>query len=240
MTTIAISKFVSSAVACSPRVLETAAMFGLGVDEARQMAIVPACRVPLPHLFGSSGIVLITGPSGSGKSTILKLLAEALGDGPARVLQFDGLPALRDVPLVDVFDWPGMTLEKTLATLSIVGLGDAFVMLRRPMELSDGQRHRLRLAQVISEVMRGEEKTVADYSDASDRAAVILADEFTSTLDRVTAQTICRNIRRWMDRWNGPALSFVVATAHDDVLDALQPDVLVWKGLGDEVEVLTR
>ena len=43
--------------------------------------------------------------------------------------------------------------------LSLVGLGDAFVMLRRPRELSDGQRARLRIAQAIELAERGWSKT---------------------------------------------------------------------------------
>lgn len=106
-------------------------------------------------------------------------------------------------------------------------------MLRRPCELSDGQRYRLRLAQIISMLMHDDAAALA-------RPSVVLADEFGSTLDRITAQTVARNLRRWVDRHSSRVISFILATAHDDLLEALQPDVLVWKGLGDAVEVLTR
>jgi uncharacterized protein len=220
----------STAVQASPRVLETAAMFGLGVDDSREIEVVPRCEIPLPHLRGGKGIVFITGPSGSGKSTILKLIAQQCGG--ARVIDFASLPPLPDVPLVDALGYEGMTLAEVMAVLSIVGLSDAFVMLRRPRELSDGQQYRLRLAQVVMAVI--------DQRSAVSEAAVVLADEFGSTLDRITAMTVARNIRRWMNRHAPAPLSFIAATAHDDLLEALEPEVLVWKGLGEEIEVVQK
>jgi len=98
-------------------------------------------------------------------------------------------------------------------------------MLRKPSELSDGQRYRLRLAQTI------------DLAQRESSGAVILADEFAATLDRQTAQVIARNVRRWTSK---TAHTFVAATTHDDLLEALEPDVLVFKGLGDQLQVLTR
>lgn len=78
---------VAAPPVCSPRVLEVAAMFGLGVDEARTMTIVPPCKIPLPM----PGIVFITGPSGSGKSTILRLIVQRLRERGERVIEMNAL-----------------------------------------------------------------------------------------------------------------------------------------------------
>ena len=80
-----------------------------------------------------------------------------------------------------------LPLERVLMWLSLAGLNEAFVMLRRPCELSDGQRYRLRLAQVM-----------AMLNESPAASAVVIADEFGSTLDRITALTIARNLKRWL------------------------------------------
>jgi hypothetical protein len=127
---------------------------------------------------------------------------------------------------VDCFDGP--PLEDVMHTLSLAGLNDAFVMLRRPGELSDGQRYRLRLAQTIAHV-----ETKA--SDAP--LPVVLADEFGATLDRVTAAVIAHNLRKWVTR---ARCCFIAATTHDDLLEPLRPDVLVYKALGGGVTVMQK
>ena len=198
--------------------MQTAAMFGLGVDDNRAIKIVPQCTVPLPR----SSVIFITGPSGSGKTTILRLLAEKAIEMGLHVIRFDELPNLPDMPLVDAFELP---LEQVTALLALAGLGDAFVMLRKPSQLSDGQRYRLRLAQMF------------DIADRSDSSSIILADEFGATLDRLTAKIIARNAQRWVSKSQH---TFIAATTHDDLLEALSPSVLIVKDLDENIEVLKR
>jgi ABC-type ATPase with predicted acetyltransferase domain len=231
MRSVEIEKRVETAVRPSQRVLETASMFGLGVDEQRHLAVVPRCTIPLP----AAGVVFVTGPSGGGKTTILNLIAEHCIERGWPVIRFDDLPALPDVPLVDVFDGPGVDLARATALLAMAGLGDAFVMLRCPHQLSDGQRYRLRLAQTIELAERGGEAP----GDAVPRAAgvIVIADEFGATLDRLTAKNIARSMRRWTKR-TGHTL--ICATTHDDLLEALDADVLIYKGLDEGIEVRTR
>jgi uncharacterized protein len=222
--TITIERSFATAVAPSPNVLQTACMFGLGLDAARTLAVVPRTQIPLL----TPGVVFITGPSGGGKSTILRLIAQQAREAayqPWHVIDFDELTveSMPDRPLVDAFDLP---LEKSTALLARAGLGDAFVMLRRPQQLSDGQRYRLRLAMAMHQAER--------HSDAT---ALIIADEFGATLDRTTAKVIARSIRRWVDR---AGCTFIAATTHDDLLEALEPDVLIVKGLGEAIEVIQR
>jgi ABC-type ATPase with predicted acetyltransferase domain len=297
-STITISRSVKTAVQPTQRVLQVASMFGLGVDQSHEIAVVPRCEIPLPHLAGRSGIVFVTGPSGSGKSTIVRLIGEEIdrsaktcrpiacrqepGDNPALrdrvdsrapshsrclLLRFDALPPLDDVALVDALvdalAGGRLALDRTLMLLSVAGLNEAFVMLRRPSELSDGQRYRLRLAQVMAMLIASRDASgAADLrhnptqdsdvvSDADQVAAavdkgvpvenaVVLADEFGATLDRITAKTMARNLRRWLSKHAPLPVSFICATTHDDLLEALEPDVLVWKDLGENVEVVTR
>lgn len=218
MRRVTIEQSVATAVQPSQRVLQTAAMFGLGVDDQRTINIVPQTEIALPE----GGIVFITGPSGGGKSTVLRAIAEQCAAKDIAVIDFEQRDEGADAPLVDAFD---LSLEDTTSLLALVGLGDAFVMLRSPGQLSDGQRYRLRLAQAIrSAQQRG-------------GGAVIVADEFGATLDRLTATVIARNLRKWVSKTNH---TFVCATTHDDLLEPLEPDVLVYKGLGEEIEVATK
>ena len=66
---------------------------------------------------------------------------------------------------------------------------------------------------------------------------MVLADEFGATLDRLTAQVIARNIRKWVTR---SRVCFVAATTHDDLLEALAPDTLIVQHPGRAIEVLER
>lgn len=64
---------------------------------------------------------------------------------------------------------------------------------------------------------------------------VVLADEFGATLDRTTAAHVARRVRAWVD--HRPGVCYVCATTHDDLLEALNPDVLVEVPLGQRVHV---
>src|SRR4051812_18082784 len=113
-TTVSITRTVASAPPhVSQRVLEIAGMFGLGVDEQREITIVPPTQVPVPKC----GIIFITGPSGSGKSTILNLMAEQLSP-QSHVIRLSDLPPAPDLPLIDAI---GSTLEDATNLLAIVG-----------------------------------------------------------------------------------------------------------------------
>lgn len=212
----------------SARVQAVAAMFGLGLDEQRCLPVVPETDLSL----GRGELVFVTGPSGSGKSTLLRCVASAVAEiCPAlRRVDFAELASCSDEPLVDAVG--GGTLEDALRWLSLAGLNDAFVMLRRPSELSDGQAYRFRLARAMAMVEQGEESV--DASDADGPAALLLADEFGAALDRLTAKVVARQLRAWTTQTGA---CVVAATTHDDLLEALRPDVVVEQRLGGSLVV---
>ena len=238
-------------------------MFGLGADPARPITVVPRTRLTLR----GGQVVFLTGASGGGKSTLLNLIRQAVQapatpspsaasarvPGGVRVFEFGQRPAEPDpttpppatpptagpVPeppidatVVDAVDGGRLELPAVLRILSLAGLNDAFVMLRRPAELSDGQRYRYHLAQAMASAQS------AFGAEPGPGLTLVLADEFGATLDRTTAAALARNVRRWVS--SNPEICFVAATTHDDLLEALDPDVLIEKRLGGQIAVAHR
>lgn len=232
--TLRLHHAVQTAVRPTPRVSQVAAMFGLGVDQRRTLDIVPETTLTL----GPGKLLFVTGASGGGKTTMLRLIAEQARVHPhVRLLDFEALdPADEDRPLVEAV---GGTLEAATRWLALAGLNDAFVMLRRPRELSDGQRYRFRLARAIADMEQ------ADPPDAAPAALhLLLADEFAATLDRPTAMVIARNVRKWLGRpvgdENATGVCFVAATTHDDLLEPLNPDTLIIQRPGEGLDIHER
>ncbi len=202
------------------RILQIAMMFGLGVDESRRIIVVPQCKL----ILDPAQVILVTGPSGGGKSTILDLISELVPDH--QILTFDTSGGSDDRPIVDQI---GETLEDSVRYLALSGLSDAFVMLRNPSQLSDGQRYRFELAKLIH---------AAETQDTKNQLLVVIADEFGATLDRLTASVVAKNIGKWVRTTSH--VCFVCATTHDDLLEPLDPDVLIYKGFGDDLAIEQR
>ncbi len=157
-------------------------------------------------------LALFTGPSGSGKSTMMREAGRQLNAVDAAALE------LPDVPLAEAL--PG-TLNDRLATLAGCGLGEARLLLRRPCELSDGQRYRFRMAFAAA---------------TAPPDGCLLLDEFGAVLDRTLAKVVAFNLRKLVTR---TGVGVLCATTHDDVADDLNPDVHV-KCLGDGVVNVER
>ena len=172
---------------------EIADLFGLGECEP-------------PHTIAENltldvrpgDVVFFTGPSGSGKTSLLRNAASQL-----RAIDISAL-ALPDAPLIDALPGP---LEARLAILAGCGLSEARLLLRKPSELSEGERSRFRLAHALTA-----------------RPPFIACDEFTATLDRTLAKVVAFNVRKLASR---TGVGLLAATTHTDIIDDLKPDLLV-------------
>lgn len=192
----------------TPRTLDVSEAFGLGIDETKEYVIYDNFEMQLsPH-----DIVYITGESGSGKSVLLRELEKDLGS--EKVTNITEVTTDPDRPLVEQV---GKDTNESLMLLSLVGLGDAWLFIKRYRELSDGQKYRFRLAKAI--------ESGKQYW---------LADEFCATLDRDTAKIVAFNVQKHARRL---AKAVIAATTHTDLFEDLKPSVHVHKGLGREVEV---
>jgi ABC-type ATPase with predicted acetyltransferase domain len=206
---------------------EVADLFGLADDEPPH---VVADNVALDVRPGD--VVLFSGPSGSGKSSLLREVGRQLGALDAAAL------TLPDAPLVDALPGP---LPERLERLAVCGLSEARLLLRTPAELSDGQRYRFRLALALAQTDRAGDVLCSAPTVAPLRppgpGPFVLADEFCAVLDRTLAQVLAFNVRKLATRTGA---GFLLATTHDDLLDDLNPDLLV-RCLGDgHVEVERR
>ena len=193
------------------RVLDVAEMFGLGLDD-KTFPVLTNLELDIKP----GDIVYITGQSGSGKSTILQELRSAYEKNGEKVAVASEIE-MKPCPIVDQVYPENSSLVKTLELFSLVGLSDANLFLRKPSELSDGQRYRFMLAKMIES-----------------GASVWIADEFLALLDRVTAKVIAYNIQK-IARKLGATL--IVATTHRDMVDDLAPDLYIEKQYQDKVKV---
>lgn len=189
------------------RTLDVAEAFGLGIDDEREHVLYRDFELRLTQ----GGVVYITGDSGSGKSVLLRALGADLGE---EAVDLDGVAVDWGVSLIDSV---AGSFGEAVGLLSRVGLNDAFLFLRKYEELSEGQRYRYRIARMIDSGKK-----------------FWLADEFCSTLDRITAKVVAFNIQK-LARRSGATL--VVATTHTDLEADLCPSVLIRKGWGEEIEV---
>lgn len=135
---------------------------------------------------------VILGNSGSGKSTILKRLGEVYS------------PSYSDKCVISQFS--NMSPEEVTELLQGVGLSSVPTWLRKPNELSNGERARLDLAMALA-------NATADKP--------ILIDEFTSVVNRHAASSMSFSLQRYVRKHN---LQVILSSCHFDIIEFLTPD----------------
>ena len=185
------------------RVIKVAESFGIGLEN-------------LELNVHSGDVIFITGQSGSGKSCLLRELASAFSVEALNVASIDDV-TFDDRPLIDQI---GADMGEATRLLSMAGISDAYLYIRKPSELSDGQRYRFKLAKLL--------ETNAD---------VWIADEFGAVLDRTTAKVVAFNLQK-VARKNGKTL--ILATTHTDLIDELGPNIIIRKRFQDRIDVERR
>ncbi|HGV3521561.1 TPA: ATP-binding cassette domain-containing protein, partial [Klebsiella quasipneumoniae subsp. quasipneumoniae] len=179
------------------RTLEIAESFGLGLDE-KAWTLYDNLELDIER----GDVVYVTGQSGSGKSVVLRELQRLMADAGQRVASIDDFVFADDTNVIDQL---GKTTSDALGLLSMAGLNDAYLFVRKPSEMSDGQKYRLKIAKLIES-----------------GADVWVADEFGAVLDRVTAQVVASNLQRAA---RAVGATVIVATTHEDLKNALRPSV---------------
>lgn len=193
----------------STRVLEIAEAFGIGLEE-KDFVVFEDLRLNVR----SGDIVYITGQSGGGKSVLLRELSRQMGERKLSVTNLDDIKFEADVPLIDQI---GKDSKDAIKLLGRAGINDAYLWVRKPGELSDGQRYRFRLA-----------KAMESGSD------VWVADEFLAVLDRTSAKVIAFALQKVARK---AGVTVLVATTHTDMVADLYPDLVVEKRFREKVRV---
>lgn len=208
MTRYVINRSFTSSVERTPRVLEVAEGFGMGLSD-KEFVIYKNLAIDIRD----GDVVYITGQSGSGKSLLLKDLAERMRAEGKKVVDLNAIQ-LEEKPVIELV---GANTTEAADLLAKAGISDAWIYIRKPSELSDGQRYRLKLA-----ILMG---TPAD---------VWIADEFGAVLDRETAKVVAYNTQKVARRLGRTLL---VATTHEDLKDELGPSLTITKRFRDRVQV---
>ncbi len=207
MSQYLINKSFHTNVTRSQRVLECAEAFGLGLED-KEFKVYD--NVTLEVRQGD--VVYITGQSGSGKSLLLKELARQIAlEQP--VADIDKV-VLEEVPLIDQV---GSSTDDAIRILNLAGLNDAYLFVRKPSELSDGQRYRFRIAKLLESGCK-----------------VWVADEFGAVLDRTTAKVVAFNVRKFAKKCGA---TVIVATTHKDLLNELAPTLYVDKRFKEKIDI---
>jgi len=209
MSVYLIDKKFHTEVERTDRVLEIAEAFGLGLDD-KEFVVFDNLELEIKQ----GDVVYITGQSGSGKSLLLKELAAKMAESGLAVSNIDTVELI-DKPLIDQV---GKDMNEATRLMSIAGLNDAYLFIRKPSELSDGQRYRFRLAKLIES-----------------GAKVWVADEFLAVLDRTTAIVLAFAMQK-IAREFGATL--IVATTHNDMVNDLSPDLYINKRYREKIEIV--
>lgn len=194
----------------SSRVLDIAEAFGIGLD-SKEFVVFDNQKIEV----NQGDIVYITGQSGSGKSLLLKELERQMREFGKSVVNLDEIK-IEETPLIDQI---GKDTNDAVRILSIAGINDAYLYVRKPSELSDGQRYRFRLAKAVE----------AD-------ADVWVADEFLAVLDRIAAKVIAYSIQKTARK---AGATVIVATTHTDMVNDLSPDLLIEKRYREKLRIDT-
>lgn len=203
-----LSQSFTSYVNRTERVIKVAEAFGIGLEDKEWVVYKD-----LDLTVRQGDVIYVTGQSGSGKSCLLRSIACGLEEDGKSVARIDDVP-LSEQPIIDQI---GSSMIEATQLLAQAGISDAYLFIRKPSELSDGQRYRFRLAKLLES-----------------GADIWVADEFGAVLDRATAKVVAYNLQK-VARTHGKTV--VVATTHTDLLDELGPDYVITKRFQDRVDV---
>ena len=173
-------------------------------------------------------VVLVTGASGSGKSTVLALLTREMMDLQQSMEitgKFTGLAPQSTANLstnwdenLPLIDQVGGSVKDAIEILNSVGLAEAHLYVKRPSQISDGQRYRF---------------AVASLCDS--KKAIWVADEFASSLDQLTAAIVAKGLRKRAYRFGA---TLVIAAPHvHNFVDSLMPNKLVTLRWGEVASI---
>jgi len=192
------------------KVIAVTEAFGIGIDETRTFKVFEGFKLS----YNDGDLIYVTGDSGSGKTTFLKALGKHEVDRGRKVIDFDTIePGQHEV----VIDSIHPDINRTMDVLSSVGLSEAFIMLRRFDELSDGQKYRFKLAKMFSQ-----------------DADCYLIDKIGENLDRVMAKVLVYNLQKFARR---SRKMIIAASTHHDIIEDFNPNIMIYKEFAEKAQL---
>jgi uncharacterized protein len=207
---IVVEKRIMPPLNLSANVRSLMRIFSLTADDIRR----PIISLNTSLNVRPGGIYFITGASGVGKSLLLREIAGCFPSNDR--INIDLLPLSQTAAMIDCFK----SVPKALRCLSQMGLSDVTAFLLPPAILSEGQKYRYRLAKSICS-----------------NKPIVVADEFCSALDKLTASLLCIRLRRIAD---ATGKIFLLAGHCRGLMPDLLPDCILKVQPGGEIEKLCR
>ncbi len=175
-------------------------------------------------------VVLITGASGSGKSTILKLLTsrsstlkktlEWSGAFPrysGNKIEFLDTNFEFSKPLIDQVKI-NSGINEAIELLNSVGLTEAHLYIKKPSQISDGQKYRFAIAKLCDTCK-----------------PIWIADEFGSTLNPEIAAVVSKGLRKLAYKYGA---TLILAAPHISYfVDSLLPNKIVKLRWGSKAKI---
>jgi ABC-type ATPase with predicted acetyltransferase domain len=192
----------------SERVLEVSEAFGLDLKD-KEFVIYDDLKIKTE----AGQRIYVTGQSGSGKSIILKEFEKDYIEMGKKVSNINDV-VLKEKPIVELI---GNTTNEAVSLLQMAGIGDAYLLLRKPSQLSDGQKYRLKIALLLEQ-----------------DADVWICDEFGAVLDRKTAKLLAFTLWKMSLKRNVTA---IIATTHKDLVLDFGTQLLIDKSYAHEIEI---
>ena len=152
-------------------------------------------------------IGVILGNSGSGKSTLLKHI------GNLKEPTYDFSKCI-------ISQFPQLSEKEVTELFCSVGLSSVPTWLRKPNELSNGEKARLDLCWLL-----------VNYGDNE----IILCDEFSSVVNRMAAHSMSYALQRYIRKYNK---KIILASCHFDIVEWLRPDWIFNLNKEGEIERL--
>jgi ABC-type lipoprotein export system ATPase subunit/GNAT superfamily N-acetyltransferase len=174
-----------------------------------KILILPACE------FEIKEITAIVGPSGSGKSLLLKEVEKLLPSSKRLTFDFD-----LNKPLINLI---GKSTKQAIQILTLVGLGEGNLFLRKFSELSDGQKFRALLAVNIYNLSLNNHDTY------------LIIDEFCSNLDLKTAIGLAITISKVPTVFSG--IHLILACNNEKITESLHYSTLIKLGLDHTIDI---
>jgi ABC-type ATPase with predicted acetyltransferase domain len=206
-----VDKRFQTKVERSPRILEVAEAFGIGLED-KEFVVFDKQEFDIEE----GDVIYITGQSGAGKSILLRELQAQMKERGKTIANLDDV-VFEDTPLIDQI---GKDTNDAIRLLGLAGIGDAYLWVRKPNELSDGQKYRFKLAKAIEK-----------------GADVWVADEFLAVLDRVSACVIAYSVQKTARKVGA---TVIVATTHSDMVADLDPDLYIDKRFREKIVIKTK